>query len=70
MNPTAPRKTCQRCGAAFGCGATGDPCWCSDEAFRLPLPNPGESEFTDCLCTHCLREVAASAGLSPRAGAR
>ena len=55
-----PRLTvCERCGAEFGCNLDG-PCWCGEEFVRLPLPKPGKSEYSDCLCRDCLREVAAA----------
>lgn len=51
---TAPTpKTCKACGAEFGCNPEGD-CWCSRKDYRLPLPRPGESQFSDCLCPSCL----------------
>lgn len=52
---------CERCGAAFGCRnlGTDDLCWCSREAFRLPVPLPeGVGPFEDCLCPACLRAIA------------
>jgi hypothetical protein len=53
----APRKLiCGRCGASFDCGLGGD-CWCADEPFRLPMPEPVE----DCLCPTCLRAAASAA---------
>ena len=58
-NDLARRQTCERCGAQFGCNLNG-PCWCSAEPYRMPLPKPGESQFADCLCPACLREVAAA----------
>ena len=70
----ATRQTrCERCGAEFGCrnlGETGS-CWCSMEAFRLPMPLPaGVGPFKDCLCPSCLRTVVAelrAAGHGPTA---
>jgi hypothetical protein len=63
---------CERCGRVFGCrnlGETGE-CWCSMEAFRLPVPLPeGVGPFEDCLCPVCIREIAAelqARGLGPR----
>jgi hypothetical protein len=59
---------CERCGASFGCttGAAGS-CWCSEEAFRLPVPLPdGVGPYGDCLCPDCLRAVAAD--LASRTG--
>ena len=48
------RKTCWRCGAAFGCGAAGaGPCWCAD----LPAVTPS-ADGSDCLCPECLHAVA------------
>ncbi len=67
----ASRQTrCERCGAVFGCRNLGDGlCWCSAEAFRLPVPLPeGVGPYRDCLCPACLREVAAelrALGLGP-----
>lgn len=51
---------CERCGTTFGCRNTGDDrCWCSGEAFRLPMPLPeGVGPFAECLCPGCLRAVA------------
>ena len=65
MTPLPP-KTCQRCNTVFGCGADMAQCWCSEESFRVPLPKPGASEFSDCLCPACLRAVAAASGLADR----
>jgi GNAT superfamily N-acetyltransferase len=52
-------KTCQSCGAAFGCGAP-CACWCDqvplDAASRAAL----QRRFTDCLCPACLEAVAAT----------
>ena len=47
------RLACASCGAEFGCNLSG-PCWCSDEAFRMPVPVDGG----DCLCPDCLRKLA------------
>lgn len=59
----AGRQTiCERCGVAFGCTLDG-PCWCGEEAVKLPLPKPGESRYGDCLCRACLRDVAAEAAI-------
>jgi hypothetical protein len=49
--------TCERCGAPFECGLSGE-CWCADESFRMPLPTGTQ----DCLCPTCLRKAAESAG--------
>ena len=55
------QNQCERCGTTFGCrdkGAEGE-CWCSREAFKLPVPLPeGVGPYGDCLCPACLREVA------------
>jgi len=52
------RLTCARCGSAFDCGSTGSAggCWCMDEDYRLPMPDPSAG---DCLCPACLRAEAA-----------
>ncbi|HEX9043536.1 MAG TPA: cysteine-rich CWC family protein [Candidatus Limnocylindrales bacterium] len=59
----ATRQTrCERCGTTFGCRNLGEEgsCWCSLEAFRLPVPLPeGVGPFGDCLCPACLRSIAA-----------
>jgi hypothetical protein len=52
-NQPSRRLACAACGAEFNCGLSG-PCWCSDEAFRLPMPTDG----SDCLCPACLRKLA------------
>lgn len=55
------RLACTRCGAEFSCNLHG-PCWCGEEAVKLPLPKPGEPSvtgFDDCLCRDCLRAVTA-----------
>jgi hypothetical protein len=51
--PSSRRLACASCGAEFGCNPSG-PCWCSDEAFRMPMPVDG----SDCLCPDCLRKLA------------
>jgi len=50
------RLACSRCGTEFTCRPEG-PCWCTDEAARLPMPVEGE----DCLCRDCLRRAASQA---------
>jgi hypothetical protein len=50
------RLACVRCGTEFGCSLSGA-CWCSDEAFRLPMP----ADDSDCLCPQCLRKLAEQA---------
>jgi hypothetical protein len=51
------RLTCARCNSAFDCGSGGTAggCWCMDEDYRLPMPNPAAG---DCLCPACLRAEA------------
>ncbi|KRR12491.1 hypothetical protein CQ12_39060 [Bradyrhizobium jicamae] len=51
--PTSRRLACARCSTEFGCNPSG-PCWCSDEAFRMPMPVDGG----DCFCPDCLRTLA------------
>jgi len=61
-NAPMRRLACAACGAEFNCSLSG-PCWCSEEAFRLPMPTDG----VDCLCPNCLRKLAeqrASAGVT------
>jgi len=53
-NQATRRLVCAGCGAEFGCSLSG-PCWCGDEAFRLPMLLDG----SDCLCPDCLRKAAA-----------
>ncbi|MEO1197609.1 MAG: cysteine-rich CWC family protein [Pseudomonadota bacterium] len=58
---TAPRVlTCERCGTDLTCMAgTGQPCWCRNEGFALPMPLPdGVGPYADCLCADCLRTTA------------
>ncbi|NOJ47230.1 cysteine-rich CWC family protein [Bradyrhizobium archetypum] len=52
-NQSSRRLACEACGTEFGCNLSG-PCWCNDEAFRMPLPVDGN----DCLCPDCLRKLA------------
>jgi hypothetical protein len=52
-NQPSRRLACPRCGTEFSCSLSGL-CWCSDEAFRLPMPTDG----SDCLCPDCLRKLA------------
>jgi hypothetical protein len=47
---------CAACGTEFGCNLSG-PCWCMEEAYRLPMPSNGG----DCLCPDCLRQAATRA---------
>jgi len=64
---TSRSLACARCGAAFSC-TLGGPCWCGEEAVKLPLPSPGKvsaTGFDDCLCRDCLRTLAAT--LTPSA---
>ena len=51
------RLTCGRCGTAFDCGSgsADHACWCMDESYRLPMPEPAAG---DCLCPACLRAAA------------
>ncbi len=52
---------CERCGTTFGCRNDGEEgsCWCSREAFRLPVPLPDAvGPYADCLCPACIRAVA------------
>ncbi len=58
-NQTTRRLACAGCGVEFGCNPSG-PCWCSAEAFRLPMPKDG----SDCLCPNCLRKMAGAASLA------
>lgn len=67
MDPSAKQKTCQRCGAEFGC-CVGGKCWCGEEPYRLPMPKPVEAKYDDCLCRACLRDVAEEAGWRPEDG--
>jgi hypothetical protein len=40
----------------FTCSLAG-PCWCAEEAARLPMPTEAAE---DCLCRECLRKAAAA----------
>jgi len=59
---TAPARslTCARCGATFDCGLSAE-CWCSAEAFRVPM---GGDLSEDCLCPDCLRRKASGLATS------
>jgi hypothetical protein len=50
-------KTCQRCGAQFGCGLSC--CWCDEIEVRDDVRAELQRRFTDCLCRACLETVAA-----------
>jgi hypothetical protein len=52
------RLTCARCGSAFDCGSAAGGCWCMDEDYRLPMPDPAAG---DCLCPTCLRVAVKAA---------
>jgi len=54
-NPASRRLACSGCGTEFTCGLAG-PCWCAEEAARLPMP---ADTAEDCLCRDCLRKAAA-----------
>ncbi|HWM80427.1 MAG TPA: cysteine-rich CWC family protein [Pseudolabrys sp.] len=60
--PTARRVACAGCGTVFGCGLSGS-CWCSDEDYRMPLP---DNAAEDCLCPDCLRKKATEKALMLR----
>lgn len=49
-------KMCERCGETFQCGGAG--CWC----MQVPLTESQRDgiavQFLDCLCPHCLPQVA------------
>jgi hypothetical protein len=49
-------KMCERCGETFPCGGSG--CWC----MQVPLTDSQRDgmavQFLDCLCPHCLPQVA------------
>ena len=53
------RLTCARCRSAFDCGSSSadGSCWCMNEDYRLPMPDPTAG---DCLCPACLRAEAAA----------
>jgi hypothetical protein len=52
------RLTCARCSMAFDCGGAAGGCWCMDEDYRLPMPDPAGG---DCLCPACLRVAVTAA---------
>ena len=54
---SARRRSCSRCGAAFGCGAkdAGHDCWCA--SFPPVSPSPDRD---GCLCPACLAAVASA----------
>src|SRR6516225_9029237 len=61
------RVTCQRCGCEFDCSpSTETECWCSKEAFRVPMTLPREAgDVRGCLCPSCLRSLQRNS--APRA---
>ena len=56
---------CERCGAAFGCGAGTGSCWCAqvelDDAARAALA----LSYEGCLCPDCLAAAAAEVSRRP-----
>jgi hypothetical protein len=38
-----------------------------DAPYKLPMPKPGEAEFSDCLCKACLHSIALERGWRPEA---
>ena len=58
LSAPAELSTCERCGAAFGCGAQLAGCWCSEiklgEAARSEL----SGRYAGCLCRACLESMA------------
>lgn len=54
------KLACNHCGEPFAC-TLGGPCWCGEEAFRLPLSRvvpAADGGEGDCLCPTCLRAYA------------
>jgi hypothetical protein len=61
---------CERCGAAFGCGAGTGSCWCNDvelsDATRAALA----LSYERCLCPACLAAAAAGEVSRPQGPSR
>lgn len=61
-------KQCPRCGARFDCKVDAlEQCDCIDIELTLPLLQRLQQEYDDCLCPHCLRQLAESAGAAETA---
>ena len=53
IRPETPARAASPASAARGIFLQpAGPCWCADEAFRLPMP----ADASDCLCRDCLRQ--------------
>ena len=48
------QKTCEACGAAFTCSASGAGCWCADVELSGGALAELRERFRDCLCQRCL----------------
>jgi hypothetical protein len=49
---------CERCGAAFPCGAAGGDCWCRERELPGTAAREIAAAFGDCLCPRCLGGAA------------
>jgi hypothetical protein len=49
---------CERCGAAFDCGAGTGSCWCAELELSDAARARVAGEFDGCLCPACLAEAA------------
>lgn len=52
-------KVCERCGQSFEC--VGYQCWCGKIGITEQQMDRIEERFTDCLCSVCLKQIAAGA---------
>ncbi len=55
-------KTCNRCGASFGCGRNDAACWCTT---LPPLPAAVLDALKDCYCPRCLAAIVAARNTTP-----
>jgi hypothetical protein len=54
------QKTCERCGGAFPCGASGVACWCDSLKLGAGALAQLRAAYRDCLCPQCLPSFAES----------
>jgi hypothetical protein len=58
--PCASTERCERCGAAFTCGAQLQGCWCSEVKLDAKVLSALKSRYSHCLCRSCLESFAAN----------
>lgn len=57
-------KQCSKCGADFGCNATGTGCWCEQYSLSTQTLAELKNDYNNCLCPQCLEQYAEKEPLS------